>query len=462
MDNQTYDILKSFAQRDSSVTSLDEIHHWIQELNHTTHVELTKVSLRQCAGWYMTDDGIIQNQQGSFFKVAGLCVEKDNKHIMQPIILQNEIGFLGILTKKINGILHFLMQAKIEPGNVNKIQISPTLQATKSNFTLQHGGRRPRYLEFFESAGNYKILYDQIQSEQSSRFLGKRNRNIIIDVGDEDIQLYKNWKWMTLGQIKELLKIDNLVNMDTRTVLSGLPIKVEEADSCPQFFDPDFFRTLQFSPNDAIAKVYHYINDFKMFSNLQRNVTSLKTLTGWKCTEDELYCPAGYHFKVVYYRIEIEGREVKRWAQPLFEATGMAQFVLLTSIINGKRYFLVHAQFEVGAFDFMELGPTLQKEPMEKGKRNSLEEYIATLIKQPKARICRVILSEEGGRFYHEQNENIILDADFDEVEPLRKAQVGYFWMDFSTLLRMLKINNILNIQLRNLLTLLDWDGGLI
>ena len=49
----------------------------------------------------------------------------------QPIIDQPEIGFLGILCKEIKGSLHFLLQAKIEPGNKNFVQLSPTLQATR-------------------------------------------------------------------------------------------------------------------------------------------------------------------------------------------------------------------------------------------------------------------------------------------------------------------------------------------
>ena len=49
----------------------------------------------------------------------------------------------GIICKKINGKLNLLMQAKIEPGNVNCVQISPTIQATKSNFTQVHGGKLP-------------------------------------------------------------------------------------------------------------------------------------------------------------------------------------------------------------------------------------------------------------------------------------------------------------------------------
>lgn len=80
----------------------------------------------------------------------------------------------------------------------------------------------PLYFDWFKEAQKYGVvLYDQIQSEQGSRFAGKRNRNIIL-LTSQDVPVFPNYKWMTLGQIKQQMKIDNLVNMDTRTVLSGL------------------------------------------------------------------------------------------------------------------------------------------------------------------------------------------------------------------------------------------------
>ena len=62
------------------------------------------------------------------------------------------------------------MQAKIEPGNVNKIQISPTIQATKSNFMQTHGGKAPAYLEYFSDKQNYEIVVDHIQSEKKQEY----------------------------------------------------------------------------------------------------------------------------------------------------------------------------------------------------------------------------------------------------------------------------------------------------
>ena len=208
----------------NGVNSIKEIEDIVNDRNKNIKVNITKISLEKCNGWVLDDSGVIHNESNSFFQIKGIEYSLNNKPIVkQPIIIQNEIGYLGIIVKKINGILHFLMQAKIEPGNINKVQISPTIQATKSNFEQKHGGKKPAYLEYFLNSNKYNIVVDQIQSEQSSRFLGKRNRNIIIDIGDEDIEVLSSHFWLTLGQIKKIMEVDNLVNMDTRTVLSCIP-----------------------------------------------------------------------------------------------------------------------------------------------------------------------------------------------------------------------------------------------
>lgn len=216
---------KCFLPTESNVS---EILSTISEKNKALRVEIHKIDLSNCTPWYYDEySGEIRNPAGSFFRIKGLQIIKNNSIISeQPVIIQDEIGYLGMIRKRINGETHYLMQYKIEPGNINKIQISPTIQATKSNFTQKHGGKKPAYLEYFVNADKYRIVVDQIQSEQSSRFLAKRNRNIIIEI-DEDIELLPSHEWMTLKQIKELMRYDNLVNMDTRTVLSCLPFSVE-------------------------------------------------------------------------------------------------------------------------------------------------------------------------------------------------------------------------------------------
>jgi oxidase EvaA len=41
-------------------------------------------------------------------------------------VLQPEIGILGVITRMIGGVRHFLLPAKNEPGNLNGLQLAPT------------------------------------------------------------------------------------------------------------------------------------------------------------------------------------------------------------------------------------------------------------------------------------------------------------------------------------------------
>lgn len=434
---------------------------WISKNNTDLKVSITRNRLTDSDTWFYDEErGEIRNKNNSFFQIRGLQQYRDGEMILeQPILIQDEIGYLGIICKEIDGVLQFLMQAKIEPGNVNKIQISPTIQATKSNFTQKHGGKKPAYLDYFLNANPENIIVDQIQSEQSSRFLGKRNRNIIIMV-DEEIEVLPSHRWMTLGTIKQLMKIDNLVNMDTRTVLSCIPYcsaelsDMEKCEIYEMFTDKPLFRSMFGEGERDFVKVYRYINNYKMLHGCENKIVPLTELKSWSFTDEEIVHKNGYPFKVIFCDIEIEGREVTHWTQPLFQAEGIATFGLITAEFEGVKKFLVHAKPEAGCFDGIELAPTVQLEAaVPESEYLPLDKLFFELLENGAELKNNVILSEEGGRFYHEQNRNIILNVSPDKVGELPE---GYFWLDYKTLNGMVHYNNVLNIQLRNLLSLLE------
>ncbi|MDO4794016.1 MAG: NDP-hexose 2,3-dehydratase family protein [Filifactor alocis] len=435
--------------------NIKDILSWVDEKNRSLEVNIYKKTMEETV-WFLDGEGVIRNKDNSFFQIRGLKVFEEDRLVQeQPIIIQDEIGYLGIICKEFDHRMHFLMQAKIEPGNVNKIQISPTIQATKSNFTQKHGGKKPAYLEYFLDT-RHRVLVDQIQSEQSSRFLGKRNRNIIILVEDE-VQALPSHKWMSLDQIKELMKIDNLVNMDTRTVLSCLPYlnmgeRERELLGYPR--GEELKRSLyEGDGTNHLTEIYKYINDYKMFDLRRRELLPLSSLDRWEWKKGEFVHKYGYPFKVIFCEIEIEGREVRKWTQPLFEANGKAIFGLLTRIEDGMTKFLVKARAETGCFDKIELGPSVQLEAdYVEEELDVVEKLFFERWKGQQNIRFDTVLSEEGGRFYHEQNHNVIIEIE----EELRELPQGYFWVDYKTLAELITVNNVLNIQLRNLLSVLE------
>ena len=312
-------------------------------------------------------------------------------------------------------------------------------------------------MEYFIHASKYEIVVDQIQSEQSSRFYKKRNRNIIIRV-EEDVPLLASHRWMTLGQIKRLMREKNLVNMDTRTVLSCIPycsLSLMEAEPLRKMFkDERFFHSVFAKKENFLPQIYHAINDYKMFTDSNPKFLPLHSLQNWEMHDREITCREPFPFKVIFAKISIEEREVSQWTQPLFEAIGIATFGLICCHKDDRMLFLVKLMPEAGCFDQLELGPTVQKEAVAyQNEDDEISRFFFDRLNKGSGVVFDQLLSEEGGRFYHEENRNILINVAYEELPELPE---GYFLLDYRTLNEMVQINNTLNIQLRNLLSLLE------
>ena len=126
---------------------------WLHFQAERTNIDIRRIPFSELVNWsFNPKTGDIEHVSGKFFNITGINVRTNWGYVPeweQPIINQPEVGLLGMLTKRFDGILYFLMQAKCEPGNVNGIQLSPTLQATRSNFSRVHQGKRPLFLDYF-------------------------------------------------------------------------------------------------------------------------------------------------------------------------------------------------------------------------------------------------------------------------------------------------------------------------
>lgn len=456
-------IIRSLLTYKNPFNSTEEIRQWIERRNREVEVKVDKIPFTEMKMWHSESDGSIRHDTGRFFSIVGVDVQTDygqNHHWRQPIILQPEVGYLGILTKEIDGVLYCLMQAKIEPGNVNCVQISPTLQATKSNYSRVHEGKSPNYLEFFVNAKPENIILDQLQSEQGARFMRKRNRNIIIKV-DEDVPLLEDFRWMTLGQIKELMAYDNMVNMDTRTVLSGLKISdfITPLDGMHGMSQFGKDMVLSCNTNHSYISTRDHLSwltGLKARYDLFVNFCSVLDMPEWKKTETEIIREDGKFFKIIGVNVTISNREVSSWCQPLVQPMQQGLCAFIIKKINGVYHFLVQAKLECGNFDVFELAPTVQcltgNVYAENVFKPAFAEYV---LNAPKEQIVfDTLQSEEGGRFYKEQNRNMIVEVgdDFPLELPER-----YTWMTLRQIYKFLRFNNYLNIQARSLISALSY-----
>ncbi len=138
-------LLKSALTITNPFNSIDDIKKWITQRNEAVQIVIENIRFGEMDKWKLDrENGLLKHTSGRFFTIEGINITTNWGKVgewEQPIINQPEIGYLGIITREVDGILYFLLQAKIEPGNVNNVQLSPTLQATKSNYTQVHKGK---------------------------------------------------------------------------------------------------------------------------------------------------------------------------------------------------------------------------------------------------------------------------------------------------------------------------------
>ena len=199
----------------------DSLVLWAEEIKKKFDTEIIEIPLKDMDNWSLDEEKLSHNS-GKFFEVLGLRIsENAGREISsgwdQPIVKEFNFdgGVLGLLRTHIDGLPHYLVQARFEPGNYGPIQISPTLQATFSNLNQEHGGRKPHYHEFFddfkEKEEDYK--FNAWLSEDGGKFYKKRNRGLVKEVAYEDTYLVDdNFKWVSLYQIKKLMNHNSLIN----------------------------------------------------------------------------------------------------------------------------------------------------------------------------------------------------------------------------------------------------------
>ena len=217
-------------QDDNQINKLDHIIKWFNKKREESDMIVEEIGVKDLQKWNIQEEtGNLFHDSKGFFEIIGVKVsntfdrEVGKEGWTQPMIAKNPGGILGILMKKINGVPHYLLQAKAEPGNIGKLQLSPTLQATTSNLLKAHGGKRPLFAEHFNESNNLKIIYAKWQSEDGGRFHLKSNYNMIVEIKeDEKLDIPDYFIWITLYQIKQLLKIENFVGPHVRGIISYL------------------------------------------------------------------------------------------------------------------------------------------------------------------------------------------------------------------------------------------------
>jgi len=410
---------------------------WLAERAAAHPFRVERVPFAELDGWsFDPGSGDLGHRSGRFFTVRGWDakvepVDGPPRAWGQPILDQPEHAILGVLVAEVDGVLRFLMQAKMEPGNCNLLQLSPTVQATPSNYRKVHAGAAVKYVDHFLEVGPGALLADSLQSEHGSWFAGKHNRNMIVEV-DPDIPVLDDFRWFTLGEIGDLLRLDNVVNMDSRTVLSCAPVPAIKGDAL-----------------HTDLELMSWLTGLRARRTLTAGPVPLGALTDWVRTPARLHHVEDRYFDVVGVAVQAGSREVTRWSQPLLAPHGTGINAFLATEFDGVPHVLVQAKVECGLADEVELAPTVQATP-EHHTPGAAPAFLDEVLSAAPSRLrFDVLLSEEGGRFLDAVSRYVVVD-----VDPF-PAPDRFRWATTAQLSELVRRGRCVNVQARTLLTCL-------
>ena len=198
---------------------------WYYKVRNFSKAKVEKVHLEKMKKWtYDKRAGVIRHDSGEFFHVEGKRIINAGREVGswdQPFLTQvgYKGGIIGLVRSNIDGVPHYLVDAKYEPGNYNNIQLSPSLQATYSNINRIHFGQKNRVVAKYFSK-NFKTIRKFWVTEDGGRLYKKRNLHWIVQYEGKRNLPGKTFRWITLWELDRFIKLGSLVGPHLRSILS--------------------------------------------------------------------------------------------------------------------------------------------------------------------------------------------------------------------------------------------------
>lgn len=415
-----------------------EFRHWRAAASNWTSATSTRIPLSEVKKWKTAQCRSSYNHaSGMFFSVIGIEHRNGLNGSVETtaMINQPEVGLLGLAIARTRLGMAALIQAKAEPGTIGRCQLSPTVQATRSNQLRAHGGKAVPLLELFDAPD--RVILDTMQSEHGGIFWKKRNRSMIIQV--THFRAPPGYRWIKLVDLLAVVAEDNLVHSDLRTILSLGP----------------FWRWCS-EPHLSVEaqNIIDWLEGHQARAEFSVKRVPLHNLAGWRRQHFELARDDGYGHEIVGVRVSASGREVDHWDQLMVKPRNSGLVALAVRRKNGALQALVRACNEPGARKFVEIGPTVQIGGGELPNSATQRDLARKLLpiangRRQTSTLYDGWLSDEGGRFFHSESRYVVIDKD---LEPPNES---YRWFDVPVLANAARADLLLNIQARDSLVCL-------
>lgn len=405
--------------------STTDLESFLQVTIERSNFELSQIKLSEQQEWNLIQ-GVLGHRSGGFFYITGLVDNISGRE--QLVLYQPQGAFNGLVVCKQEKNVYILLQARIEPGNSGIGQYGPTIQSTPANYLRFHGGKETPYFDFFFKYNpQVRPVANSMQLDLGKRYFQKSKILSYVE-SVSLVDTAENMIWVPLEIITEVLHYDNFLNTDLRSMIG--------------VFDWDLFLDQDSRSTDLTSK-NNFCFDNNLSSKNMGKLVPISQLQNWELTDEGIVDKANSGVSVNIYKVASTTREVNTWVQPLLCTANRGLVTLLMRQVGDKAEFLISYQSEFGISGEKVLLPSYIIYPGENYQNQT------TLYKEGKV-LCEVIQSEEGGRFYLNENiyQIILVDSSFE-------GEDNQFWISGDALKGLLKTSNKVSIQLRCIASLI-------
>lgn len=208
------------------LNTLGDLVQWLDNEKANNHIFQKRVGLNTLDQWRFDEDGYFSHMAGKYFKIVGMKVTSPSSEVntwSQPILDNVGTGIIGLLLKRENNNLYFLMRARAEVGNRHIVQLGPTVEINPGNYMYNRKLKKPFLIEEFQNPARFIKVWENRLSEEGGKFYKEEHLHRILMLPDGmDLEIPSVYKWFSYDQVRFFLHMGESVNSCARSILACL------------------------------------------------------------------------------------------------------------------------------------------------------------------------------------------------------------------------------------------------
>lgn len=239
-------------------------------------VELIQYNHNNC-DWIFREKKLT-NQKSDFFNIG---LYKTLSSTSQFLIEQKLPALVVLLIAEIQGEDFAILNCRFEPGLIDKINFTSTIQSTPNNYLQSHKGKSTHFIEVIDQPNKYgEVIYDGVQFDWGNFYITKTKRYLMIKLNTIP-ELPSGFVWFQIKKFKQLVMEKQLITNDLRVCIALLQGLSKQKQQLKTEVSPAYL-------NHSLECIPFSIN-----------------------STDSL------NHRIVFCKVTTQTREVKSWIQPL-------------------------------------------------------------------------------------------------------------------------------------------------